>query len=148
MSTPAFIITAVQDALKNSSYLTYINDDSIFLGIRESITLFPCIVIEPSGDKLLDETYPYEGRAISINIFGYIQVYDKEKQIVGDTNTKGVLDIENDIRKALSANNTLGLDGVYDVRLIATAQDITQYPTRGFVISVEVHYRQDRLTRS
>ena len=144
---PATIVATVQDILQDSTYLGYINDGDIMLGVREGITVFPSIVIEVAGDRLLDESYPYEGRAININIIGYIQVFDKDKQLVGDANTKGVLDIENDIRKAVSADITLGLSDVYDTRLLATVQDIDQYPVRGFAVSVEVHYRQNRLTR-
>ena len=146
--TPASIVAEIQDVLQASSYLSYINDDDIMLGVREGITVFPSIVIEVAGDRLLEENYPYEGRAINVNVIGYIQVFDKDKQLVGDTNTKGVLDIENDIRKAISADITLGLAGVYDTRLLATVQDIDQYPVRGFAVSIEVHYRQDRLTRA
>ena len=146
--TPASIVTALQNILKNSSYLSYIDDGSIFLGVREGVTNFPCMVIEVVGDRLLDETNPYEGRALGINILLYIQVYDKEKQIVGDTNTKGVLDIENDIRKAISADIKLGLADIYDTRILSTVQDIIQFPIRGFAVNLEVHYRQDRLTRA
>ena len=146
--TPASILSAVQDALQNSADLSYINDADILLGVREGITTFPCVVIEVVGDRVVEESFQYEERAIGINIIGYIQVYDKDKQIVGDTNTKGVLDIENDIRKAISADITLGLADVYDTRLLTTVQDIDQYPIRGFAINIECHYRQSRLTRT
>jgi hypothetical protein len=54
----------------------------------------------------------------------------------------------NDVKKALSADHTLGGacinltvgDGQYD-----SGED---YPLRGFQISVEVLYRQNRLTRA
>jgi hypothetical protein len=146
--TPASIVTALHTILQNSAYLGYIDDGNIFLGVREGVTSFPCLVVEPVGDRLLDETNPYEGRALGINIYLYIQVYDKEKQIVGDTNTKGVLDIENDIRKAISADIKLGLADVYDTRILSTVQDIIQFPVRGFVVNIEIHYRQNRLSRA
>jgi hypothetical protein len=145
--TTALILQEIQDILQNSTYLSYINDANIFLGVRENVTMFPCLVIEVAGDRLLDETYPYEGRVLGLNIIVFVQVFDKDKQLAGDTNTKGVLDIENDIRKAISADITLGLADIYDTRLLSTVQDITQYPIRGFAISLECHYRQSRLTR-
>jgi hypothetical protein len=145
--TTALIVEEIQDILQASSYLSYIDDANIFLGVRENVTIFPCLVIEVVGDRLLDETYPYEGRALDINVIVFIKVFDKDKQLAGDTNTKGVLDIENDIRKAISADITLGLADIYDTRLLSTVQDIVQYPIRGFAISLECHYRQSRLTR-
>jgi hypothetical protein len=148
MSTPASIVAAIQDVLQASSYLSYINNEDILLGIREGVTIFPCILIEPISDILTAESYPYEQRTISVNITAYVQVYDKDKQLVGDTNTKGVLDVENDIRKALSSDITLGLADVYDTRIISSIHDFEQYPTRGFAINVECHYRQNRLTRA
>jgi hypothetical protein len=146
--TPASIVDKIKEKLQDSSFLSYIDDADIMLGVRENVTKFPCLVIEVVGDRLLEETYPYEERALGINIIGYIQVFDKDKQIVGDTNTKGVLDIDNDIRKVISADTTLGLADVYDTKLIAIVQDIEQYPIRGFAVNIEIHYRQNRVTRT
>ena len=146
--TPAAILTALQDVLQNSSYLSYINDGDIMLGVRENITTFPCILIEPINDRMLEDDYPNEQRAVDVNITGYIQVYDKDKQLVGDTNTKGVLDVDNDIRKAISADDKLGQNDIYDTRIMSIIHDFEQYPIRGFAITVEVHYKQNRLTRA
>jgi hypothetical protein len=146
--TPATIISTIQTLLKNSSDLSYIADGDILLGVRESITTFPCLLIEPVNDKIIVEDFPNEQRILSVNITGYVQVYDKDKQLVGDANTKGVLDVENDIRKALSSDNTLGIADVYDSRIINSVHDFEQYPIRGFAINLEVHYRQNRLTRA
>lgn len=146
--TPASIVSAIKTALEDSSYLSYINDNSIFLGVRDSISVFPCIIIEPIGNTLTDEAMPNEYLILNINITAYIQVYDKEKQIVGDTQTKGVLDVENDIKKALSSNSTLGLAEVIDTKIVNSVHDFEQYPVRGFAINLEVHYKQNRTTRA
>jgi len=146
--TPSSIISAVQDAIQNSASLSYVADDSVYLGVRENITIFPCVIIEPVGDRLLEETFAYEERVLSINITGYAQVHDKDLQLIGNAAIKGVLDIENDIRKAISSDITLGLSDVYDTRLVSTVHDFSQYPIRGFAINVECHYRQDRVTRT
>ncbi len=144
----ATIISKILTTLQESADLNYIDDNNMFLGVRENITIFPCLLIEKIDDSLLDESYPYEGRILSVNITGYIKVHDKDKQIVGDTNTKGVVDIENDIMKALSSDNTLGLEDVYDVRILKSVEDYEFYPVRGFALNVEVHYRQNRTTRT
>lgn len=146
--TPATILSTLKTILEDSADLSYINDDNIFLGVRENVTIFPCIIIEPVGDRVIEENFNYEQRIININVTAYIQVYDKDKQIVGDTNTKGVLDVENNIRKALSSDTTLGLSDVYDMRLVTTVHNFEQFPIRGFGINVEIHYRQDRITRA
>ena len=146
--TPATIFSTIQTILKNSSDLSYIVDENILMGVRESITIFPSVLIEPIGDKIIEESFAYEERILSVNITAYVQIYDKDKQIVGDTNTKGVLDVENDIRKALSADNTLGLADTYDARIISSVHDFEQYPIRGFAINLEIHYRQSRTART
>ncbi len=144
--TPASIVSAIKTLLEDSDYLSYIK--KIFLGVREGITVFPCIIIEPIGETLVNEAMPNEYLILNINITAYIQVYDKDKQIVGDTQTKGVLDIENDIKKALSSNSTLSLAEVVDTRIISSVHDFEQYPVRGFAINLEVHYKQNRTTRA
>ncbi len=146
--TPASIVSAIKTLLANSTYLNYINDANIFLGFRESISIFPCIIIEPLGDTLTNEAIPNEYLILNVNITAYIQVHDKDKQIVGDTQTKGVLDVENDIKKALSSNSTLGLAEVIDTKIISSVHDFEQYPVRGFAINLEVHYKQNRTTRA
>lgn len=145
--TPASIISAIKDKLEDNATLSgYIKQ--FLLGVRENITLFPCIIIEFVGDRLIAESYPNEQRILTANITAYVQVLNKDKQIVGDTNTKGVADVENDIRKALSSDNTLGLTDVYDSRIVSSVHDFEQYPVRGFAINFEVHYRQNRTTRA
>jgi hypothetical protein len=128
--------------------LSYVNDANILLGVREALTMFPAILIEPISDELTGESIQYENRTLRVNVTAYIQVYDKDKQIVGDTNTKGVLDVENDIRKAISSDSTLGLSDTYDCRILSSIHDFEQYPVRGFGINLEVHYRQNRTTRA
>jgi hypothetical protein len=145
--TPASIISKIKTTLEGDSTLSgYIKE--VFLGVRENITLFPCIIIEYIGDNIGTETYPYEQRVLNVNITAYVKVTNKDKQIVGDTDTKGVANVENDIRKALSSDNTLGLADVYDSRIMSSVHDFEQYPIRGFAINFEVHYRQNRLTRA
>jgi hypothetical protein len=146
--TPALIVTAISNILKNSSDLSYIDDNNILLGYRTNIVVFPCLLIEPIGDRIIAESYPNEQRILSLNITGYVQVFDKDKQIVGDTTTKGVVDIDNDIRKVISADITLGLEGVYDTQIVSIVHDFEQFPVRGFGMSIDIHYKQNRLTRA
>ncbi len=147
--TPASIVSKIQQILQTSAYLEgYVSGSAILLGVRESITLFPCIIIEPVGNRIIGETYPNEDLVLSVNVTGYIRVFNKDKQLVGSDNTKGVLDFENDIKKTLSSDTTLGLSGVQDTKMNNTIYDFEQYPIRGFGINVEVYYRQNRLTRA
>lgn len=143
----ATILAKIQDVLQDSAFLSYVTDGNIFLGFREGISIFPCLIIEPISNKMAEESYPYEDLSLMINVTGYIQTFNKDKQLAGDANTKGVLDFENDVKKALSADYTLGLSDVVDTRLVSTAYDFEQYPVRGFSINVEVLFKQDRTTR-
>jgi hypothetical protein len=146
--TPAAILTALKAALVASSDLSYVDDSYIFIGKRGNVANFPAIVLEPGPDKIVKQVYPDEERVQVILVGGAIKVYDEDKQLVGDVNVKGVADFMNDVKKALSADHTLGGacinltvgDGQYD-----SGED---YPLRGFQISVEVLYRQNRLTRA
>jgi hypothetical protein len=139
--TPESIFNKVQDILQDSSYLAEIVDGNIFLGARESISMFPCIVIESNGDRLLDESFQNEGRVLGVNIIFYMRDYNKETQITEEWR------IANLIRKAISADITLGLADVYDTRFLSEVTDLNQYPIRGHAINIEIHYKQNRLTR-
>lgn len=147
MATPSNIVKKILEILRTSAYLSYVKDENIFLGVRENIVNFPCIIIEPVSNKIIDENLVNEKKILTLNIVGYLQVYDKEKQIAGDGEHKGILDLENDILKALCADTTLGLTGVYDLRIPSSLHNFEQYPIRGVALDIEVEYNQNRKTR-
>jgi hypothetical protein len=85
---------------------------------------------------------------MKVMVAGGIRVFDESKQIVGDSNIKGIVDFENDVRKALSADHTLGGESINLSILDSASDDGSDYPLRGFNINIEILYRQNRTTRA
>lgn len=141
MSKAHDIIDALVTQLKNSSALSSVDDGNIHVGIKDNITMFPCIIIESSGGSLLAETLPYERRVKRISISGFVNSIDKEGSLTE------LLDLENNVFIAISSDTKLGLNDVVDVKLIEEVEDFSQFPIRGFTIVLEVQYQQVRLTR-
>ncbi len=141
MSKPTEILSQLQTQLKNSSALAYIDDNNIFLGTRENITQFPCIVLEPLGIREIDSTYPKQKLTLTIAVVGFINVIDKDKQLIGDAVQKGVMNFENDVKKAISSDITLNGYAI-DTNLTMTAYEFVEYPIRSFVINVEILFEQ------
>lgn len=146
MSKPAEILFQLQTQLKNSSYLDYVDDNNIFLGARENITQFPCIVLEPLNIAEVDHVYPKQRLTLTVAVVGFISITNKDKQIVGDATERGVMDFENDVKKAICSDITLGGYSI-DVDLTMTAYEFVEYPVRSFSINVSILFEQDSKTR-
>jgi hypothetical protein len=146
LSKPSEILSQLQDQLQASSYLSYVNDDNILLGTRDNIVQFPTIVIEPIGMKEIDNVYSTQRLFFNIAVVGFIHVMNKDKQIVGDATDKGILDLENDIKKAISSDITLGGYAI-DTNLNTTAYEFVEYPIRSLSINLEILFQQTAATR-
>jgi len=145
MSKPADILSQLKTILENSSDLSYVKN--VFLGYREGIVQFPVIILEPVRIVESDGVYGRQDLRLSVAIIGFISVKNKDKQIVGDANYKGILDFENDVKKAISADRTLGGYAIHTT-FIETRYEFVEYPVRGFAIDVEVRFRQDTKERT
>lgn len=143
---PALILTALKTQLQNSSTLSYITDGNIMLGVREGITMYPCIVIEPLELAEAEYAYTQERLTMSVAITGHIQVQNKDKQFVGDANTKGILDIENDIKLALDSDRTIGGTAIH-MNVRGSVYDFVNYPVRSVTINVDILLEQTKGTR-
>jgi hypothetical protein len=146
--TPAAIMTALQTQLQNSADLNYVPDCDIFIGKRVNITNYPVIVINEAPEKKVADEYPFELWKMNVVIAAGLKVFEEGKQIVGDSNIKGIYDFKNDIRKALSADHTLAGAAINLNILDDYPDDSSDYPIRAFAINIEVLYRQERLTRT
>jgi hypothetical protein len=147
MSKPANILSQLQTQLKNSSDLSYVDDNNIFLGAREGISQFPCIVLEPLNIGEVDHAYPKQRLTMTVAVVGFISITNKDKQIVGDATEKGVMDFENDVKKAICSDITLGGYAI-DIALTMTAYEFVEYPTRSFSINCEILFEQVSSTRA
>ena len=107
----------------------------------------PCIMLEPTGNNISEkEMNEVQDVYLNIDLFAFssAQAADFKKTIVGGPNSKGILDIENDIRACLSSSYSLG-DRVIDVKLDPTVFDtidMDKYPVRGMLIPLRILYRQ------
>jgi len=145
---PPDILTALHNALKNSDNISYVEDVNIHLGKVSNEPNYPAIVIDPgTKKKLSDTTGGIENWAMTVSVIGGIKVYDESKQIVGDANIKGLEDFENDVKKALSEDHTLGGTCLNVSILDSSPDDGQDYPLRGFLMTIEILYRQNRTTR-
>lgn len=146
MSNPAAIITALKDQLTDDATLSeYVK--SIFLGVREGIAQFPAIVIEPVGMDEDDDIRDHQELYFTVAVMAYVNVKDADKQIVGDSDVKGILDVENEVKKAISSDKTLG-GLVANLEIKETRYDVVDYPVRAFSINVIIYFRQNLTSRT
>lgn len=148
MSTPAQVTSAIITQLKNSSDLSYVNDLAILNGARDDINVYPTILLEPTYDEEEDtDTNTKVTLRSGFVLMAYNRVSEVSKQIVGDVNSKGIKDILNDIKKALSSDRTLGGVAI-DVRIGRAEYDFNEFPTRMVALGIEVIFRQTESTRT
>lgn len=146
MSTPATILGALKSQLEADTTLgDYIK--KVFLGVREDVSEFPCIILEPLGISEGDEIHNRQELTMRVAMICYIRVFDADKQIVGTTEVKGILDIENDVKKAISADLTIG-GNVLHATMPDTRYEFTDYPIRSFTLEVALYFRQTLTTRT
>ena len=138
-------------ALQNDSTLSkYIKN--VYYGLRNPETIdaqsMPCIMVEPIDDGEIEkDTNNVQDIYLSVGIYALStnNYNDFNKTIVGDTDYKGVLDINNDIRVCLINNYNLS-GTVIDTRVGTTRfspPDFNfKYPIRGLSMPVKILYRQ------
>lgn len=142
----ADILAALKSQLEADTTLAdYIK--AVFLGVREDITKFPCLILEPVSNIEGDEIHNRQELNFRIAVIGFVNVPDPDKHLVGDSQVKGVLDIENDVKKAISSDRTLGGE-CYHASIMETRYEVADYPIRSFRIEVDFYFRQNTLTRA
>ena len=121
----------------------------VYAGTRDNIptNMFPVIILEPTNAPEESVTMP-NGTEINftVTIWAYVKIFDVDKQIVGDATTKGVLDVNFDIKKALGAHIDLDEECLY-FSFPDTRFDFSSYPFRGVEIDMKITLRQSFVTR-
>jgi hypothetical protein len=145
--TPSAVWTGIKTALENDSTL----DDYIVQvldGQREidSITSYPTIVLDYAGSQEVDDTYGRQRITMSVTINIVINVFNKDKQIVGDTTNKGVLDIINDVKNAIDADRTLGGAAIH-TQILSDSLSTQNFPVRVLTLNCNILFEQDEGTR-
>ena len=121
----------------------------VYSGTRDNVpvNMFPCIILEPTNAPEEPVTMPHNTEInFTITIWGYIKIFDVDKQIVGDATTKGVLDVNFDIKKALGGHINLDNECLY-FSFPNTRFDFDSYPFRGVGIDMQIVLRQNFVTR-
>lgn len=143
----ASILAALETQLQAATSLSYVNDTMIMQGFREGVVNFPCLFIEPIGNKEEDFAYPKERCTFRVALMGFLRVNDKDKQIVGDSNTKGIVDFENDIKLAIDDDRTIGGTCIH-ADIVESTYEYKEYPIRGVTVAVEFLFEQTKATRT
>jgi hypothetical protein len=76
----------------------------VYAGTRDDIpvNMFPVLILEPTNAPEEAITMPHNTEiTFTMTIFGYVKIFDVDKQIVGDDTTKGILDLNFDIKITL-----------------------------------------------
>lgn len=142
------IFNKIKSILENDTVLkTYIK--VVYAGTRDNIPVnnFPCIILEPTNAPEEAVTMPHNTEInFTVTIFGYIKIFEIDKQIVGDDINKGILDLNFDIKKALGAYIDLAGECLY-FSLPDTRFNFNSYPFRGVEIDMKIILRQSFVTR-
>lgn len=121
----------------------------VYAGTRDNIPTnnFPCIILEPTHAPEEAITMPHKTEInFTLTIFGYIKIFDVDKQIVGDDTNKGILDLNFDIKKALGAHIDLDGECLY-FSFPDTRFNFNSFPFRGVEIDIKITLRQNFVTR-
>jgi len=140
------VLTAFRDQIKNDETLcAYVKN--VFFGVRDGIPEFPCLVIEPSEIQESDDVHGRQEIRVKLIVIGFMQNEDPEMQIVGDLARPGIVDFLLDVKKAISADRTLG-GNVIQTYIQGARFEYVEYPLRSFNLSVELFYRQSTTLRT
>lgn len=140
------LIDQLNDALDTGGAISYVK--GVYEGVRDTITKFPVVIVEPLREP--EETGGLSGQTdvrMEVQITGIVKVEAKTKQIVGEGNVKGIMDLKNDLAKAISSDHTLG-GVVTDTNIKDVRYEWRDYPYRAFTMDIEIQYRQNTKTRA
>ena len=108
---------------------------------------FPCIFIEPISTEEVDNGFACQDVTFNVAVVGVIETTDEDAQIIGDTDDKGMLDIENDIKKAVCSDRTVGNTAYYCV-VLRTNYSEKELNIRKCQIDVQIKFKQNASTRA
>jgi len=146
MAQETTVLNALKTQLTNNTTLAaYVKN--IFLGVRKAVPSFPFIVIEPQELLEADDVYGRQDLRFRVQVVGFIECLDPEKQIVGDATNKGIMDLMLDVKKAISADRTVGGTAIH-AYIQSERFEYVEYPVRSVVLTVELFFRQASVART
>lgn len=143
------LIAQLKTNLNPSIGAMVINKNQVYEGVRENVITFPCIIVELGRNHVDDYSYPYEKISQYFKVGVFVQQYNKDHQLSNDpiSGALGLSSLIDAVKLAITSNPTLGLNDVYDTLCPDTDPSNINYPIRNFTMTVQVKYRQNRLTR-
>ncbi len=145
MSKPSEIISGLKSQFEGDSNLSYVKN--VYYEKRESVSIYPCIMLDVVSNEESDLTYPMQDNYLTVEIIGYIEVKNRDKSLIGDSNVRSKLDFENDIKKAISADPTIGGYAIHTEIMRTDFVNIT-VPVYMIRIEARINYTQNSQTRS
>lgn len=143
------IYNKVINILENdNTNLDYIQ--KVYKGYRDNVpeSMFPCILVDVVNAPEESATMPQRNQInFTLEIIGVIKVFDVDKQIIGDDSIKGVLDVNEDIKKSLGAYSDLDGECLY-FTFPDTRFSYNSFPFRQVEIDMQVTLRQNFTDRS
>ncbi len=148
MSKPAEVFSALTAQLEANATLSgYVKQ---FLeGQREaqSITQYPTVIVDYTGSGETDDAYGEQRIRMRCIVYLVMNVTDKDKQIVGDSTTKGALDYLNDLKKAIDTDRTLGGKAIHTY-ILDDSFSTVDFPVRVLALNVEILIEQTEAVRT
>lgn len=112
----------------------------VFQGTREDVVNFPVIIIEPDTEREEQHTTPlYKRCFFTILLTCWFEVINKDKQIVGSLDDKGILNMSADIKATLFKYPSLN-NKCLKFSFPTTRYVFETYPYRGVEITMEIEY--------
>ncbi len=123
--------------------LELVKTNSLFEGARDTIPSgsFPVVVMEPENVSEKRHTAPgYLLGTFTTQFYCAIEHMDMEDQVVGPSGVFGIVDLVENLKNVLTADQKLGLiaDGVLRVNIPSVQYFVDAYPIREAVLTVEV----------
>ena len=153
MSTTKEMLNEVKAVLSaDATLVSYVQ--KFELGLRRNIPEqdFPIIMIEPATITETYPAFPQVDARFGLVIAAYTRAWDVDVRIIGDTNYKGIVDLEKDIKLALGLKYPTLNGKVLEFTLPRTefglTEELAAFPARGVLIDMELHYRTQLDTRT
>ena len=128
----------IKNILSSAPQLSYIK--KVYEGWRENVPQdgFPCIYLEPASTDEEGMSFAVKRNIkFNVKIIAEMLCHDFDKQIVGDDNIKGIIDIANDIKSVLWA--TPNLNGkCIQFNFTNTIYEFKNFPFRHCEINMQI----------
>jgi hypothetical protein len=146
---PAAILTAIKSALKNSSFLTYVDTVEILKYYRDNLPDFDTYCLIVSLNKANSEYYQIAQRffALEVEIVALAKIGDRSEEDAMLANTPptnvGIVQIYKDVYQTLYNNNLSGVLELYPglIELDSAAQfNLLEEEADTFVMEARIAY--------